>query len=64
MKKRNTESRISVLQLQLEEAVQMLRLVALNQRTCMEVQEWLQQNHPELGTNEETVKILMRSCKP
>lgn len=63
MKTRSTESRISVLELQLEEALQMLRLVALNQRTCLEVQEWLQQNYPEPTTDAETVKMLLRSCK-
>lgn len=40
------ESQIQILKMQLEEAVQMLRLVAKQQRTCMEVQEWLDSNHP------------------
>lgn len=63
MNKRTVESRISVLELQLEEALQMLRLVAKNQRTCLEVEEWLDQNHPEPKTDAETVKMLMKSCK-
>jgi hypothetical protein len=41
------ESQIQSLKLQLEEALQMLRLVAAQERTCMEVQEWLDANHPE-----------------
>lgn len=35
------------LKLQLEEAVQMLRLVAREERTCVEVAEWLEQNYPD-----------------
>lgn len=35
------------LKLQLDEAIQMLRLVAQQERTCLEVAEWLDQNHPE-----------------
>ena len=35
------------LQLQLEEAIQMLRLVAKNQRTSVEIQEWLDMNYPQ-----------------
>lgn len=35
------------LKIQLEEAIQMLRLVALEQRTCVEVAEWLSMNYPE-----------------
>ena len=42
-----TENMIHVLELQLEEAIHMLRLVACNQRTCLEVEEWLKTNHPE-----------------
>jgi len=41
------ESLIQSLKIQLEEAVQMLRLVASQQRTCVEVQEWLDRNHPD-----------------
>lgn len=60
---RKAESRMAVLELQLEEAVQMLRLVAKNQRTCLEIEEWLSQNYPESKTSEETVRMLMNSCK-
>ena len=35
------------LKLQLDEAVQMLRLVAQQDRTCVEVAEWSEQNYPE-----------------
>jgi len=39
-------SRIQDLQLQLDEALQMIRLAANNKRTCLELQEWLDRNHP------------------
>ena len=35
------------LQLQLEEAIQMLRLVAAGKRTCLEVEEWLNVNYSQ-----------------
>jgi ribonuclease PH len=50
---------IQKLELQLEEAVQMLKLVAASKRTCIEVQEWLDLNYPENQSDLETVKILM-----
>lgn len=34
------------LEIQLEEAIQMLRLVANEERTCVEIREWLEQNYP------------------
>jgi hypothetical protein len=55
------ESRIQILELQLEEAVQMLRLVARNDRTCLEIEEWLKQNHPDDQGDPETVSALMRT---
>lgn len=61
MVKKVHESRIRVLELQLEEAVQMLRLVASNDRTCLEVEEWLKQNHPEDQGDPDTVSALMSS---
>jgi hypothetical protein len=63
MIKKSPESRIQVLELRLEEAVQMLRLVAKNQRTCMEVEEWLSHNHPEDQGDTETVQALLRPTK-
>jgi len=36
---------VESLQLQLDEAVQMLRLVAVGKRTILEVQEWLDMNY-------------------
>lgn len=60
MVKKAPESRIQVLELQLEEALQMLKLVAQNKRTCLEVQEWLEQNHPENQGNMETLRDLMK----
>lgn len=39
--------KLSSLEIQLEEALQMLRLVANEERTCVEVREWLEQNYPE-----------------
>ncbi len=57
------ESQIQSLKLQLEEAIQMLRLVANQARTCMEVQEWLDSNHPESDDQRSSgiVDLLMRS---
>ena len=63
MVKKSPESRIQILELRLEEAVQMLRLVAKNQRTCMEVEEWLLQNHPDEHGDIETVQALLRPIK-
>lgn len=52
------------IKLQLEEAVQMLRLVADEQRTCVEVREWLEQNYPtdiDFDNNDnKIVNILMK----
>jgi hypothetical protein len=57
------ESQIQSLKLQLEEAIQMLRLVASQQRTCMEVQEWLDINYPENDDQRSSgiVNLLMKS---
>ena len=63
MVKKSPESRIQVLELRLEEAVQILRLVAKNQRTCMEVEEWLSQNHPEDQDDNETMLVLLNPSK-
>lgn len=64
MSRKSPESRIQILELRLEEAIQMLRLVAKNQRTCMEVEEWLAQNHPEdQGDNESVLALLKRPTK-
>lgn len=52
-------SRMQALELQLEEAIQMLRLVSKNQRTCLEVEEWLIQNHPTTDDDGETVSALL-----
>jgi hypothetical protein len=53
-------TQIQKLELQLEEALQMLKLVAENKRTCIEVQEWLELNYPENQSDSETLKILMK----
>ena len=50
---------MQALELQLEEAIQMLRLVSKNQRTCLEVEEWLIQNHPTTDDDGETVSALL-----
>jgi len=60
---RNVESRMAVLELQLEEAVQMLRLVAKNQRTCLEIEEWLSQNYPDKDNSREIVSALLNLTK-
>jgi hypothetical protein len=59
MKKSSSQS----VRLQLEEAVQMLRLVALEERTCMEVAEWLEQNYPEIDDSDSTpiLDLLIKS---
>ena len=51
------------LKIQLEEAVQMLRLVAQEKRTCVEVAEWLEQNYPEdiEPDDKSIVNLLMKS---
>lgn len=58
-----TTSRNQSLKIQLEEAVQMLRLVANQERTCVEVAEWLEQNYPEETENNDKsiVKLLLKS---
>lgn len=58
-----TTSRNQSLKIQLEEAVQMLRLVANQERTCVEVAEWLEQNYPEDTENNDKsiVKLLLKS---
>lgn len=40
------ESQIQKLEIQLGEAIQMLRLVAAEERTCVEIREWLDRNYP------------------
>jgi hypothetical protein len=60
-------SRIQALELQLEEALQMLRLVSKNLRTCLEVEEWLKQNYPDNDESQEIVSALLnitRKRKP
>lgn len=54
------ENKTQKLELQLELAIQMLKLVAENKRTCLEVKEWLEQNHPEDQNNQEIVNALMK----
>jgi len=53
------ENRLNVVQLQLEEAVQMLKLVAASKRTSVEVAEWLELNYPENSEDNSTLKDLM-----
>lgn len=55
-------SKIREIELLLEEAIEMLKLVAENKRTCLEVKEWLEQNHPECQ-NQELVNLLMINSK-
>jgi hypothetical protein len=54
-------TKLSDIQLQLEEAVQMLRLVAKNYRTSVEVQEWLDINHPEHSEEDGLTEFLKMS---
>ena len=57
------KSAVQALKIQLEEAVQMLRLVANEERTCVEVKEWLEQNYPEGNDadGKSIVNLLMKS---
>ena len=58
-------SKTSSLKLQLEEAVQMLRLVANEERTCVEVREWLDQNYPDdSDPDSQTIVNLLLKSKP
>jgi hypothetical protein len=59
MLKSQNVSRIQDLELQLEEALQMLRLVAANQRTCLEVEEWLRINSSQSAGDSSTLTSLM-----
>lgn len=60
MSKNNlSASKVQELELQLEEALQMLRLVSKNMRTCLEVKEWLIQNHPETDEGREIISSLL-----
>lgn len=64
MSKNNlSASKVQELELQLEEAVQMLRLVSKNLRTCLEIKEWLAQNHPQTEDNSEIVSSLLKIGK-
>lgn len=60
----SNKNSLSSIQLQLEEAVQMLRLVAAGKRTCLEVEDWLSINYP-VGFNEssEITAMLFQSTK-
>jgi hypothetical protein len=57
------ESKIATLELQLEEALQMLQLVAANKRTCLEVEEWLKINFPDTISDNSTVLNLLKTKK-
>lgn len=57
------ESKNATLQLQLEEAIQMLKLVAANKRTCIEVEEWLANNFPESIDDDSVVMDLLKVSK-
>lgn len=64
MSKNNiTASRVQELELQLEEAIQMLMLVSKNLRTCLEVKEWLNQNHPQIDDTQEIISSLLNMSK-
>lgn len=61
---KHLENKIQILELQLEEAVQMLRLVAANKRTCLEIEEWLEQNFPENQNDISSVMALLSKYPP
>jgi hypothetical protein len=56
-------SKTQQLEMQLEDAIQMLRLVAASKRTCLEVEEWLNLTYPD--TNDEclTLTTLLKQTK-
>ena len=57
------DSKLAELQLQLDEALQMLQLVAANKRTCLEVEQWLKINFPELNNESNSIIDLLRTNK-
>jgi len=52
-------SRVQTLEMQLEEAIQMLRLVAANKRTNLEVEEWLNLTYPASNNSDITIASLL-----
>lgn len=60
----NKTPTINSVLLQLEEAVHMLRLVAAEKRTCVEIREWLDRNYPdneEIDSSRPIVTMLLKS---
>lgn len=58
------DSYIQSLKIQLEEAIQMLRLAAAQKRTCVEIQEWLDINYPDahdIYNGQPIVTMLLKS---
>ena len=54
--------KIQALELRLEESIRMIRLASLNQRTCLELEEWLNLNYPDLveeSNDDETIGMLL-----
>ena len=49
--------------MQLEEAIQMLRLVAAGKRTCLEIEEWLNLTYPENKNNNDVIAALLNQNK-
>ncbi len=60
MSKSNNSNSLNALQLQLEEALQMLRLVAAGKRTSIEVREWLESNHSSYINENETIENFLQ----
>jgi hypothetical protein len=50
-------------QLQLEEAIQLLRLVAAGKRTCLEIEDWLEINYPLEISEIDTINSLLLHAK-
>jgi hypothetical protein len=59
MYKSHQVNSLQQLQLQLEESIQMLRLVAAEKRTCLEVDEWLQINYPQNISDSDILSSLL-----
>lgn len=52
-------NKIQALELQLEDAIHMIRLASKNERTCLELEEWLNQNYPSIDNDSETIELLL-----
>lgn len=59
MTKLTNTNKIQALELRLEDAIHMIRLASKNERTCLELEEWLNQNYPTSDDDSETIALLL-----